>query len=189
VLTIFLLAYSVVFVAELVGDKTLYTLSALATRFRLWVILCGVAPAFMIKMGAAVLAGGIIADLPRPLVTALSAMAFFSAALFVWLKDSPPSAAEQEKMSHRTGGVIAFVSVVLTEWGDIGQITVATLAANHHAPFAIWSAGVLAMVTKSALAATLGIGLRRLLPRQALRYGAVCLCVLMGCLAAFRVEL
>ena len=82
--TIFVMAYSVVFIAELVGDKTLYTLSALATRFRLWVILCGVVPAFMIKMGAAVLAGGIIADLPKPVVALISAVTFFTAALALW---------------------------------------------------------------------------------------------------------
>ena len=184
-LTIFVMAYSVVFIAELVGDKTLYTLSALATRFRLWVILCGVVPAFMIKMGAAVLAGGIIADLPKPLVAVISAVTFFTAALALWFKDSAPPA---EKSGARAGGMIAFVSVVLTEWGDIGQITVATLTARHGAPLVIWIAGVLAMVTKSALAATLGVGLRRWLPRPALRYGAVSLCIVMGFLAAFRVE-
>ena len=49
--------YGAVFVAEIVGDKLLYTTGVLATRYRTAPILFGMAIAFMAKMAVAVLVG------------------------------------------------------------------------------------------------------------------------------------
>ncbi|MEI9973918.1 MAG: hypothetical protein WDO73_18820 [Ignavibacteriota bacterium] len=43
-----------VFMAEIVGDKLLYTTGLLATRYKTLPILCGMAVAFMLKMAVAV---------------------------------------------------------------------------------------------------------------------------------------
>jgi putative Ca2+/H+ antiporter (TMEM165/GDT1 family) len=61
--------YGAVFVAEIVGDKLLYTTGVLATRYPTLPILCGMAVAFMAKMAVAVLVGKAISTLP-PLVVA-----------------------------------------------------------------------------------------------------------------------
>ena len=53
-LTIFFATYAAVFLAEIVGDKLLYTSGILATRYRSLPIMLGVTLAFMIKMGVAV---------------------------------------------------------------------------------------------------------------------------------------
>jgi putative Ca2+/H+ antiporter (TMEM165/GDT1 family) len=63
-LSLFETAYGTVLVAELSGDKLLYTLGALATRFRILPVLTGAALAFVLKMLAAVLLGQILAELP-----------------------------------------------------------------------------------------------------------------------------
>ena len=59
-------AYGTVFVAEIVGDKLLYTTGVLATRYRAVPVLCGMAIAFMAKMGVAVLVGEAASKLPPP---------------------------------------------------------------------------------------------------------------------------
>jgi len=54
---ILLATFGTVFVAEIVGDKLLYTTGVLAARYRTWPIMLGMASAFMAKMGVAVLVG------------------------------------------------------------------------------------------------------------------------------------
>ena len=56
-LPIFLATYGAVFVAEIVGDKLLYTTGVLAARYRTVPIMLGMALAFMLKMGVAVVVG------------------------------------------------------------------------------------------------------------------------------------
>ena len=53
---VLLAAYSTVLVAELVGDKLLYTAASLAARFRAGLVLAAMALAFSGKMGVAVMA-------------------------------------------------------------------------------------------------------------------------------------
>ncbi len=53
-------------------------------------------------------------------------------------------------------------AIFFSEWGDVGQITAATVAVAHpEAPLVVWLGAVSAMVTKGALAATLGAGIRQ----------------------------
>ena len=63
-LPIFLATYGAVFVAEIVGDKLLYTTGVLAARYRTVPIMIGMAFAFMLKMGVAVVVGELISKLP-----------------------------------------------------------------------------------------------------------------------------
>ena len=60
--------------AEIVGDKLLYTTGLLATRYKTFPILCGMAMAFMLKMAVAVLVGHIFALLPKWLVASVTAI-------------------------------------------------------------------------------------------------------------------
>ena len=56
--------YGAVFVAEIVGDKLLYTTGVLSARYRTAPVLFGMAAAFMLKMAAAVAVGKAISELP-----------------------------------------------------------------------------------------------------------------------------
>ena len=73
-LPIFFATYGAVFVAEIVGDKLLYTTGVLATRYRTAPILAGMATAFMAKMAVAVLVGKAISKLPPLMVAAITTM-------------------------------------------------------------------------------------------------------------------
>ena len=85
---IFFTTYGTVFVAEIVGDKLLYTTGILATRYRTAHVMFGMAIAFMAKMGVAVMVGNTISKLPPLLVAAITAASFLSVALLLGANQS-----------------------------------------------------------------------------------------------------
>jgi len=187
-ISLLLTAYVTVLIAELVGDKTLYTLSTLTTRFRLLPVLSGAAAAFMLKMLAAVLLGRALSTLPGGVVAAMSAATFFAMALGLWLKRrTPPSTESLPPTKWSRAVLISFAAIFFPEWGDASQLAAAMLVAQHRAPLIIWVGATLAMVTKASLAVTLGIGLRRYVPLRVVRLVTVLVCLTMGILAAFRI--
>jgi putative Ca2+/H+ antiporter (TMEM165/GDT1 family) len=183
-LTIVLMAYTTVLVTELLGDKTLFTVSALASRYRASGIFAGLTLAFMLKMLAAVMLGELIASLPKPLVTAVAVAGFTFAAAAAWRGAGPETSTAPGTTApgSRRGAISAFTAIVVVEWGDIGMVTAATLAAHYDAPLLVWIAATCAMLTKGAFAIALGTGLRRYLPRERVRYVAVAVCVVMAIL-------
>ena len=180
---IFFTAFGAVFVAEIVGDKLLYTTGVLATRYRTVPIMIGVVLAFMAKMGVAVLVGEAISRLPPVLVASITALSFLGVAFTLWRKSDLPKEKWKEQ-SAKKAAMISFAAIFFSEWGDVGQVTAATLAARYRLPFVVWLGAVGAMVTKGTLAAFLGAGIRkkiaeRLSPKV-VRYAAVGLLLVLG---------
>ena len=87
---IFFTTFGTVFVAEIVGDKLLYTTGVLAARYRTLPIMLGMAVAFMAKMGVAVLVGDAISKLPPILVATITTISFLGVALTLWRKSDLP---------------------------------------------------------------------------------------------------
>ena len=85
-LAIFLATYGAVFIAEIVGDKLLYTTGVLATRYTSASIMLGMALAFSGKMAVAVAVGEAISRLPKPLVAVVTAVSFIGVAIALWRK-------------------------------------------------------------------------------------------------------
>jgi putative Ca2+/H+ antiporter (TMEM165/GDT1 family) len=188
-LSLLLATYGTIFLAELVGDKNLYTISSLTVRFQMMPVMCGIALAFSGKMLAAVLLGRAIAELPSALVTGMSAATFFATGLIIWMKRPEGEPRKEEGAQRWSRAVpVAFAAIFFSEWGDVGQIATATLAARYHAPLMVWLGATLALMTKGVLALTLGAGLCKRLPRNVLRYGALGLCLMMGILSLLRIE-
>src|SRR6266851_9071238 len=186
-LSLLLAAYVTVFAAEIVGDKLLYTTGVLAAQYPRAPLLFGMALAFMVKMGVAVVVGDAIANLPPSLVASITSVSFVSVAFAVWRKD--------ERRSRSSGGtrrstaaLISCGAILFSEWGDVGQITAATMAARFGSPLTIWLGAVGAMATKGTLAASFGGVVRawileRVRPR-AVRYGSVAFLLVLGVLSA-----
>jgi len=195
-LPILLATYGTVFLAEIVGDKLLYTTGVLATRFRWAPILCGMALAFMLKMGVAVAVGKAISTLPPWLVATITALNFFAIAFVLWRKPDKREVKPKDYPAHHAM-LVTFAAIFFSEWGDVGQITAATMAAKFGgglanyprfaAPLAVWMGAVLAMVTKGALAASIGASVRGWIQRtfapKTIRYVAVGLLLLLGTLS------
>jgi putative Ca2+/H+ antiporter (TMEM165/GDT1 family) len=117
---------------------------------------------------------------------ALSAVAFFGAATFVWFKRSE-AISEQDPVARtwwRVTGV-AFASLFFTEWGDPGQIAAAAMTLQFGLPVATWLGGTLAMTTKAVFAMMLGIKLKDRIPQKGLRRVAKASCCVLGLLALY----
>ena len=185
---ILLATYGAVFVAEIVGDKLLYTTGVLATRYRAVPIMIGMALAFSIKMAVAVALGTAISKLPPLLVAGLTTASFLGVAYTVWRKPVTRTDVKEEHSTSK-GALVSFATIFFSEWGDVGQITAATMAARFAttSPVVIWVGAVAAMVTKGILAASIGAGVRgwiqsHLSPRV-IRIAGVSALVLLGLLS------
>jgi len=184
-LPIFLATYGTVFMAEIVGDKLLYTTGVLATRYRTLPILCGMAVAFMAKMAVAVAVANLISHLPPLLVAGITAVNFFAIAVVLWPK---PDKREVKEYPASHAVAISFAAIFFSEWGDIGQITAAAMALKFPAaPLLVWLGAVAAMVTKGSLAASIGAGIRGWIQAhfspKAIRYAAVAMLLVLGILS------
>src|SRR5205814_9773793 len=155
-------------------------------------IFIGMATAFMAKMGLAVIVGRAISKLPSPLVATITAISFLGVAFVLWRKsDRPPESKELHRASK--AAMVSFAAIFFSEWGDVGQITAATLAAKYRLPLVVWLGAVAAMITKGTLAAFLGAGIRRWIQDRIspkiVRYLAVGLLLLLGLLSVLEILL
>jgi putative Ca2+/H+ antiporter (TMEM165/GDT1 family) len=184
-LPIFLATYGAVFVAEIVGDKLLYTTGVLAARYRTVPIMFGMSLAFMLKMGVAVAVGEAISKLPPWLVASVTALSFIGVAITVWRKDE--RRASQKEVSAPKAAMVSFAAIFFSEWGDVGQITAAAMSAKFHVPVVVWLGAVGAMVTKGILAASIGAGVRGWIqehvPPKIIRYCGVTALIVLGILS------
>lgn len=199
-LELVLTTYGAVFVAEIVGDKLLYTTGVLATRYRSASVVIGMALAFMCKMAVAVAVGAAITRLPRWIVASVTGASFVGVAFAVWRK---PDVRQPKAKDARvfTGATVAFLAIFLSEWGDVGQVTAAGMSARFvwsaresatttalwEAALLVWFGAVAAMVTKGTLAGLLGASVQRWIaervdPRM-VRYVATAALMVIGVLS------
>jgi Ca2+/H+ antiporter, TMEM165/GDT1 family len=179
-----LVAYWTVFIAELVGDKSIYTVSSLTLRFRPFIVFGALVFAFAFKMFAAVLLGRVVVQLNSRWTDPASACAFFVSAMLIWFDEHETSVDKPDaNVSWSRAALVSFGSLFFTEWGDPGQISAAALTLKSHSLFAVWLGGTLAMTTKGILAMVLGVKLRDRLPQRTLRTLASASCLILGLLA------
>ena len=189
----FFAAYGAVFLAEIAGDKLLYTTGVLSARYRPLPIMVGVIFAFMLKMAVAVMLGEAISHLPKLLVAGVTALSFVGVAFAVWRKPMvAKNRPKKEDTAPHKAAMVSFAAIFFSEWGDVGQITAAAMAAKFPAPagsfpWLVWSGAVLAMVTKGVLAASIGAGVRHWIEKtfspKVIRWGGVGLLLLFGLLS------
>lgn len=189
-LTVFFATFGAVFIAEIVGDKLLYTTGVLAARYRTAPIMIGMMAAFMAKMGVAVLVGEAISRLPRLLVAAITAASFIGVAIALWRKDDQYRHKRDQHKVHKAA-MISFAAIFFSEWGDVGQITAAAMSAKYQPALVVWLGAVTAMITKGSLAAFLGAGIRRWIhdrvSPKVVRYAGVSLLLLLGILSVWEI--
>ena len=189
-LVIFFATFGAVFLAEIVGDKLLYTTGVLAARYRTVPIMIGMAAAFMAKMGVAVLVGEAISKLPKLLVAAITAISFIGVAITMWRKDDQYRE-ERDKHKVHKAAMISFAAIFFSEWGDVGQVTAASMTARYHVALIVWLGAVAAMVTKGSLATFLGAGIRRWIHDRVspvvVRYVGVSLLLVLGSLSVIEI--
>ncbi len=178
-----MVAFWTVLVAELVADKSIYSIASLSLRFRPGAVFTGITVAYAGKMMAAALLAKVIAQL-HFWTDLLSAVAFFASAFFLWFKEPEPIKREDPVNAGWWRAIVVCIACLfLTEWGDPSQIAVAALTVKSHLMLGPWLGGTLAMMAKGGLAMTVGIKLRDRLPQTTLRTLATASFCILGILA------
>lgn len=185
VISIMLTTYWTILVVELLGDKAIYTITSLASRYSPSRVYTGITVAFMGKMLAAVLFAQILLRVPINISAVVSATILFITAAALWTKTSRSTSEGQssDAPSSANGFVIAFAAIFFSEWADVGQLSTAALSAQYRMPLAIWIGATAALMTKGLLALILGVQLRRLVPNRVLRIAAAGSCCVLGVIA------
>jgi putative Ca2+/H+ antiporter (TMEM165/GDT1 family) len=183
VISVLALTYSTVLLVELIGDKTIYTVTTLASRYRSAAVFAGISLAFMTKIAVAVAFGRILLQLPLRVTATISAVTLFITAVRLWKTHVDPLAQRQQSMPWSSGFATSFAAIFFTEWGDVGQLATAAIAAQYRMPIPIWLAATAALMTKGILALTIGVQLRRHVPASISRVAAVVCCSVLGLMA------
>ncbi len=189
---VFLLVFSVIFLAEL-PDKSLFAALVLGNRFPAFWVWLGAASAFLVHVIIAVSAGKLLTLLPHQLMEAVIALLFFAGAVLLLsgkhgLEQKPQL---EPKNTHSPLRVYAtaFSVIFIGEWGDITQIATANYAAKYHAPWTVGIAAVLALWIVTGLAIVAGSRLLKLVPQKVLlRFmgGVMLIFAVLSAVSAFK---
>jgi putative Ca2+/H+ antiporter (TMEM165/GDT1 family) len=185
----FVTTFLVIFLAEL-PDKTMVATLVLTTRFQrpFWVWL-GAAGGFLVQVTIAMLAGGLLSQLPDRPVKLAVAVLFAIGAVILWRqRDDPTDAGTIDPAAVvSTGRIVAvsFTTLLVAEVGDLTQLTIASLAASTGQPVAVFLGGLLALWTVAALAAVGGMAVLKRVPIRAVRTGAAVVFALLAVVSVF----
>jgi putative Ca2+/H+ antiporter (TMEM165/GDT1 family) len=172
-LTPLITSFALIFLAEL-GDKTLYVVLVLASRYRAIPVLLGAMTAFVIQGVIAVGLGSLVGQLPNAWVRWLTATVFFIFGLLLLFKNEGQSEDGTERTDSSFVSVFArsFALVFAAEWGDATQIGTAALVARFRAPFSVFIGATLGLWAGAALATFVGRAVGQRLPTRLLRRAA-----------------
>jgi putative Ca2+/H+ antiporter (TMEM165/GDT1 family) len=172
----FLGIFALLFVLEL-PDKTMIATIVMSTRSRPSSIVVGASAGFVVQMGIAVGAGGLLTLLPIHVKDIIVAVLFLGGAGYLLLtrEEKQESVGEEKAKSERPATHLkeiatAFTVIFLAEFGDLTQIQAANLTIKTHQPLEVFLAGSLALIGVSFLGAYGGKYLQRYVPLRWIRY-------------------
>ncbi|BAJ28247.1 MULTISPECIES: TMEM165/GDT1 family protein [Kitasatospora] len=183
--TVAALTFGIVFLAEL-PDKTALASLVLGTKYRAGYVFAGIAAAFALQVGLALVAGGLLALLPQRWVEGITGLLFLGgAAMLLWHQDDEEDdGAEGREPADDSFWKVAgtsFAIVAVAEFGDLTQIMTANLAAKYDDPVAVGLGAWLALCAVGGLAIVGGQKLLRYVPMKVIvRVAALAMLVLAG---------
>lgn len=148
-------------------DKTFIATLVLSTRYRPAVVWLGVSTAFAVQTTIAVVAGQLFSLLPETPVLLVTAALFAlgSVLMFRGAGEIDPAEVEAEenvaveaaaRKGHGRSFTVSFLVLFAAEWGDLSQLTTASLSARYDAPVEVWLGAWLALSLVAGLAALAG---------------------------------
>jgi putative Ca2+/H+ antiporter (TMEM165/GDT1 family) len=178
----FLLAFGVVFVAEL-GDKSQLMALAFASRYRAITVLVAISLATLLVHAVSVLIGRVFAfALPTNVIQVVAGLAFFVFAAWT-LRGDTLSVADEDRA--RRGGRWALLTIgtafFLAELGDKTMLATITLATTEE-PIGTWLGSTAGMVAADAIAIGIGALLGARLPERAIKIFAAVAFLVFGVL-------
>jgi putative Ca2+/H+ antiporter (TMEM165/GDT1 family) len=180
--TLFSTTFTLVFLSEL-PDKTAFAAILMSGRGRFLPLFLGFSAAFFVQTAIAVWLGGFASLLPRPVVQAGVGILFLVFSFLTWRKTRIPEESHEfeNESEPSTSGAIptflkAFFVIFAAEWGDLTQLSTASLAARYSDRLSVFSGAFLALISVSALALILGKQLQlRIRPRTFLSLSSAAL--------------
>ncbi|MCU1362312.1 MAG: hypothetical protein JWM55_140 [Acidimicrobiaceae bacterium] len=169
--------FALMFLIEL-PDKTMIATIVMSTKVRPSSIVIGASSGFVVQMGIAVGAGGLLTLLPVHVKDVIVAVLFLGGGGYLLF--SRESAAEEkgadeasaEQPSTRLREIAtAFSIIFISEFGDLSQIQAANFAAKTHELLGVFIAASLALISVSFLGAYGGQFLQRVVPVKWIRLG------------------
>ncbi|MDH2903719.1 MAG: TMEM165/GDT1 family protein [Actinomycetota bacterium] len=169
--------FALIFVLEL-PDKTMIATIVMSSRARPLAVALGASAGFVVQMGIAVGAGGLLTLLPAHLKDAIVGLLFLGGAAYLLLvkekteEEEGERAGETEKSaSWGREAFTAFSVIFIGEFGDLTQIQAANFAAKFHQPLEVFAACSAALVGVAFLGAFAGQALQRVVPLSKIRFG------------------
>jgi putative Ca2+/H+ antiporter (TMEM165/GDT1 family) len=185
VLQAFLVAFGVVFLAEL-PDKTMFATIVLATRYRRPVaVVVGVTVAMAFHSILAVVVGEALRQLPHAPVQ-IAVAAFFVVGGILLLRGGGGAGDVETAPVHSAWGVIGRTAIVIgvAEFGDFTQLATVGIAANRGYPLAVAAGSLVAHIIVATLAVLAGRWLERRLPVRTIQRAAGVLFIVFGVVTA-----
>ena len=169
--------FALIFVLEL-PDKTMIATIVMSSRARPLAVALGASGGFVVQMGLAVVAGGLLTLLPHRLKDAIVGFLFLGGAAYLLLvkekveeEEGERVAAPQRSATWHREALTAFGVIFVGEFGDLTQIQAANFAAKLHQPLEVFAACSAALVCVAFLGAFAGQALQRLVPLAKIRLG------------------
>jgi putative Ca2+/H+ antiporter (TMEM165/GDT1 family) len=173
----FLGIFALIFLLEL-PDKSMIATIVMSTRARPSSIVIGASAGFVVQMGIAVTAGGLLTLLPLHVKDIIVAVLFLGGAAYLFLshEEKQETVGEQKAMTEISTTrlkeiMTAFTVIFLAEFGDLTQIQAANFTVKTHEPIEVFFATSLALICVSFLGAYGGRFLQRYVPLRWIRYG------------------
>jgi putative Ca2+/H+ antiporter (TMEM165/GDT1 family) len=167
--------FALMFLIEL-PDKTMIATIVMSTKVRPSSIVIGASSGFVVQMGIAVGAGGLLTLLPVHVKDVIVAALFLGGAGYLLFsrestaEEKGTEEASSEKPSTRFREIATAFSVIfVSEFGDLSQIQAANFAAKTHELLGVFIAASLALISVSFLGAYGGQFLQRVVPVKWIR--------------------
>ncbi len=178
--------FALIFVLEL-PDKTMIATIVMSSRARPLAVALGASAGFVVQMGIAVGAGGLLTLLPHRLKDVIVGVLFLGGAAYLLLVKEKV----EEEQGERAGAaerratwgreiLTAFSVVFVGEFGDLTQIQAANFAAKLHQPLDVFAACSLALIAVAFLGAFAGRALQRVVPLAKIRVGGGLIFLALG---------
>ncbi|MEV0187255.1 TMEM165/GDT1 family protein [Kitasatospora purpeofusca] len=189
-LTVAAITFGIVFLAEL-PDKTALASLMLGAKYRASYVFAGIAAAFALQVGIALVAGQLLSLLPQRWVEGVTGVLFLAGAamlLFHGGGDEEDGHAAKEPSANSFWKVAgaSFVVVAIAEFGDLTQIMTANLAAKYADPLAVGLGAWLALCAVAGIAILGGQKLLKHVPMKIIIRVAAGIMVLMAGVSIFQ---
>jgi putative Ca2+/H+ antiporter (TMEM165/GDT1 family) len=184
----FLVAFGVVFLAEL-PDKTMFATIVLSTRYRRpLAVVIGVTLAMIVHSVLAVAVGEALRHLPRA-PTELGVAAVFMVCGVLLLRGGDDDDDVRAAPVHSAWGVIGRSALIIgvAEFGDFTQLATVGIVADRGYPVAVAAGSIAAHAVVAVLAVLSGRWLERRLPVRTVQRSAGVLFIVFGLLTAISV--